>query len=101
MKEVFSLRTVRKKIVMLSKLAGIVLIFSYILSTRLPVSEDVSFLIWLGFLLMLVLGIDYFMNRFITKQIAELLGFQHPQHFIRFFKKQTGTTPREYRLQLN
>ncbi len=41
---------------MLSKLAGIVLIFSYILSTRLPVSEDVSFLIWLGFLLMLVLA---------------------------------------------
>ncbi|MDE7144583.1 MAG: AraC family transcriptional regulator, partial [Duncaniella sp.] len=36
-----------------------------------------------------------------TKQIAELLGFQHSQHFIRFFKKQTGSTPREYRLQLN
>ncbi|MDE6489997.1 MAG: helix-turn-helix transcriptional regulator, partial [Muribaculaceae bacterium] len=36
-----------------------------------------------------------------TKQIADLLGFQHPQHFIRFFKKQTGNTPREYRLQLN
>ncbi len=36
-----------------------------------------------------------------TKQIAELLGFQHSQHFIRFFKKQTGNTPREYRLQLN
>ncbi|WP_295731944.1 AraC family transcriptional regulator [uncultured Muribaculum sp.] len=36
-----------------------------------------------------------------TKQIAELLGFQYPQHFIRFFKKQTGITPREYRLHLN
>jgi len=72
MKEAFSLRTVRKKIVMLSKLAGIVLIFSYILSTRLPVSEDASFLIWLGFLLLLVLGIDFFMSRFITKPISEL-----------------------------
>lgn len=72
MKETFSLRTVRKKIVMLSKLAGIVLIFSYILSTRLPVSEDASFLIWLGFLLLLVLGIDFFMSRFITKPISEL-----------------------------
>lgn len=36
---------------------------------------------------------------FNTKQIAENLGFQYPQHFIRFFKKQTGLTPREYRLQ--
>lgn len=72
MKELFSLRTVRKKIVMLSKLAGIVLIFSYILSTRLPVSEDASFLIWLGFLMLLVLGIDFFMGRFITKPIDKL-----------------------------
>ena len=72
MKEAFSLRTVRKKIVMLSKLAGIALIFSYILSTRLPVSEDSSFLIWLGFLLLLVLGIDFFMGRFITKPVSEL-----------------------------
>ena len=72
MKEAFSLRTVRKKIVMLSKLAGIVLVFSYILSTRLPVSEDASFLIWLGFLLMLILGIDFFMGRFISKPISEL-----------------------------
>ena len=72
MKELFSLRTVRKKIVMLSKLAGIVLIFSYILSTRLPVSEDASFLLWLGFVLLLVLGIDFFMGRFITKPIDKL-----------------------------
>ena len=72
MKEAFSLRTVRKKIVMRSKLAGIVLIFSYILSTRLPVSEDASFLIWLGFLMLLVLGIDFFMGRFITKPIDKL-----------------------------
>lgn len=34
-----------------------------------------------------------------TKQIAEMLGFQYPQHFMRFFKKQVGCTPREYRIQ--
>ncbi|MDE6783197.1 MAG: helix-turn-helix transcriptional regulator, partial [Paramuribaculum sp.] len=36
-----------------------------------------------------------------TKQIAECIGFRYPQHFIRFFKKQTGVTPKEYRLQMN
>ena len=72
MKEAFSLRTVRKKILMLSKMAGLTLIFSYILSTRLPVSEDTSFLIWLGFVLLLVLGIDSFMGCFITKPIDKL-----------------------------
>lgn len=36
-----------------------------------------------------------------TKQIAEQIGFQYPQHFIRFFKKHVGVTPREYRLQMN
>lgn len=36
-----------------------------------------------------------------TKQIAEHLGFQYPQHFIRFFKKQVGVTPREYRIRMN
>ena len=72
MKEMFSLRTVRKKILMLSKIAGIALILSYILSTRLPVSEDTSFFLWLGFVLLLILGIDQFMARFITKPIDKL-----------------------------
>ena len=72
MKELVSLRTVRKKILMLSKLAGLALIFSYVLSTGLPISEDASFLLWLGFVLLLVLGIDFFMGRFITKPIDKL-----------------------------
>nr|WP_325211127.1 HAMP domain-containing sensor histidine kinase [uncultured Oscillibacter sp.] len=72
MKELFSLRTVRKKILMLSKLAGVALIFSYTLSTGLPVSEDASFLIWLGFVFLLIICIDLFMGRFITKPIDKL-----------------------------
>lgn len=73
MNELFSsLRTVRKKVLMLSKLAGIALIFSYILSTSLPVNEDASFLIWLGVVFLLIIGIDLFMGRFITKPISKL-----------------------------
>ncbi len=72
MKEWFSLRTVRKKILMLSKLTGLTLILFYILCTSLPVSGNASFLIWLGSLLLLVLGIDGFMSRFISRPAAEL-----------------------------
>jgi YesN/AraC family two-component response regulator len=37
-------------------------------------------------------------NRSVT-QVSEGLGFQYPQHFIRFFKKYEGVTPNQYRMQ--
>ena len=39
-------------------------------------------------------------NQSIT-QIADTLGFQYAQHFIRMFKKEVGCTPKEYRAQHN
>lgn len=33
------------------------------------------------------------------KQIADMLGFQQPQHFLRFFKREVGCTPKEYRIK--
>lgn len=33
-----------------------------------------------------------------VQQIADALGFRYPQHFVRFFKREVGVTPREYRL---
>lgn len=34
-----------------------------------------------------------------VSQIAFELGFKYPQHFTRFFKQQTGYSPKDYRLQ--
>ena len=68
----FSLRTVRKKILMISKIAGIILIISYVISTRLPIDQDFSFLLWLCFVVLLVLVVDYLMGRFISKPIDKL-----------------------------
>ena len=69
MKDIFSLRTVRKKLLMLSKLAGIALIFSYILSASLPVGGDA---VWFLLVFLLILLIDFFMGRFISKPVAQL-----------------------------
>ena len=30
-------------------------------------------------------------------QVGDMLGFEYPQHFVRFFKRRTGKTPKEYR----
>ena len=79
--------TIRKKILLASKLIGVVLIVSYILSDRLPVSTDISFAIWIAFVVVLICGIDLLMARFITKPVSELnkaaqsmaeLDFSHP-----------------------
>lgn len=73
-KDSFSLRTVRKKIIMVSKIAGIILIISYAISTRLPIEQDFAFLLWLCFVILLVLAVDYLMGRFISEPIDRLSG---------------------------
>ena len=78
MKELFSLRTVRKKIIMLSKIAGVILIVSYLISTRLPLEEDVSFLLWIIFVILLTLMIDYLLGRFISDPISRICEMFDP-----------------------
>ena len=64
--------TVRKKILMASKLIGVVLIVSYMLSTKLPVHPDISFAVWMVFVVILICAIDLLMAHFISKPVSEL-----------------------------
>lgn len=77
MKEQLSLRTVRKKIVMISKIAGVALIVSYVVSTRLPLGQDSSFLIWMVFVALLISIVDYLLGRFISDPISKICDVAH------------------------
>ena len=64
--------TIRKKILLASKLMGVILILSYVFFTRLPLNADVSLMIWLIFVVLLICAIDLWMARFISKPVSEL-----------------------------
>ena len=64
--------TIRKKILLASKLIGVLLIVSYVLSEKLPVSTGYSQALWMAFVVVLILAIDSLMGRFISKPVAEL-----------------------------
>lgn len=72
LKDNFTFRTVRKKILMVSKLAGILLILSYILSAKLEMEPDISLALWFAFVIAIVLVVDLLMGHFISKPISKL-----------------------------
>ena len=72
MREQFSLRTVRKKIVVVSKIAGFAMIFVYIVLTRLPIHQDLVSLIWIAFVSLLIIVVDDLLRRFITRPVSAI-----------------------------
>ncbi len=96
MKEQFSLRTVRKKIFMISKLAGFVLMISYFISIRLPMEEDVSFLLWVIFVILLTILIDYLLGRFISDPISKICEMAHRTARLDFSKPCKVTSKDEF-----
>ncbi|MDE6604245.1 MAG: cell wall metabolism sensor histidine kinase WalK [Lachnospiraceae bacterium] len=64
--------TIRKKILLASKLMGVILVLSYVFSARLPFDADISLMIWLLFVAALICVIDSWMARFISKPVSEL-----------------------------
>ncbi len=72
MNEQFSLHTVRKKIIVISKIGGGILIISYIVSTQLPFGQDVSYLIWIAVVIFMILVIDSLLRRFISNPVSDI-----------------------------
>ena len=64
--------SIRKKMLLASKLTGVILVLSYVLSTRLPLNADASLVVWLVFVVALICMIDLWMARFISKPVSEL-----------------------------
>ncbi len=67
-----SIRSIRKKILLMSKVIGAVLVISYILSTKLPFPSNISLSIWTVFVVLLIFAVDFLMSCFISKPIAKL-----------------------------
>ena len=70
--ENLSIRSIRKKILLMSKAIGAVLVISYILSSKLPFSASLSLCIWIVFVVLLIYAVDFLMSRFISQPVAEL-----------------------------
>ena len=67
-----SIYSIRKKILLMTKVIGAVLVISYILSTKLPFSPDISLSIWTVFVVLLIFAVDFLMSCFISKPVAKL-----------------------------
>lgn len=89
LKDHFTFRTVRKKMLMVSKLAGILLILSYILSSKFKI-------LWFVFVIAIVLVVDFLMGHFISKPISKLSQTAHKMAKLDFSAPCTITTNDEF-----
>lgn len=68
----FNLNTVRKKVFLLSKLTGGILILFYMFTSEMPTNRSLSFVIWFLLLVMVVTGVDIMLGLFISKPLNEI-----------------------------
>ncbi len=88
--------TIRKKILLVSKLIGVLLIVSYVLSAKLPINTSYSYALWMAFVVVLILAIDLLMARFISKPVAELNEAAQNMAKLDFFRPCGVSSPDEF-----
>ncbi|WP_313340176.1 HAMP domain-containing sensor histidine kinase [Sedimentibacter sp.] len=69
---IFGLGTVRKKVFLLSKLVGGIMILFYLFAEELPVSRNSAFWIWFLLLIIVVTGVDVMLGHFISKPLNSI-----------------------------
>lgn len=68
----FSLNTIRKKVFLLSKLTGGIIVLFYIFTSELPTNRNIAFIIWLILLIGVITFVDIMLGRFISKPLNEI-----------------------------
>lgn len=66
------LNTVRKKVLLLSKLTGGIICLFYIFTSELPTERSITFAIWLALLAAVIIGVNILLGRFISKPLNEI-----------------------------
>lgn len=72
LKEWFVLNTVRKKVLLLSKLTGGMIIIFYVFTSELPTTRSMAFGIWFVLLAAVILGVDALLGHFISRPLSEI-----------------------------
>lgn len=68
----FGLNTVRKKVFLLSKLAGGIICLFYVFTSELPTSRSIAFVVWFALLAAVIFGVDIMLKHFISKPLSEI-----------------------------
>lgn len=69
---IFKINTVRKKALLLSKILGLLLIFSYLFTSQLPTTSNITFFIWFTLIVGVVIGIDALLGALISKPLSAI-----------------------------
>lgn len=67
------LSTVRKKVLILSKLVGVGIVLFYLATSKLS-NKSVAFWIWFIFVVAVILGVDFLLGRMISTPLQEING---------------------------
>ena len=68
----YDLGTIRSKTMALSKLAGGVIVAFYLVMEKLPINEDISFWIWFGLLVAVIMTVDFLLGKMISRPLGRI-----------------------------